>query len=580
MKPDRGPPAARFWQVRQMLRVVTAAIVCATAPTVLADDGTVPLETQPRGLHWIDWGLIVLYAVSTIGLGVYFSRKQRSTREYFLGTGNMNSLLIGVSLFASTLSTISYLGVPGEVMGKGPMNLTSLLMYPVTFFVVGYFLLPVYMRHRVTSAYELLEDRLGLGARLLAASVFLLTRLVWMAMMVYLASKAMVWMMGVDPQWIPLIAAVTGVVSVVYTSLGGMRAVVITDLMQTLLLYGGALLVLIMVTWDYGGFGWLPTTWQSHWDTQPIFSFDPGVRITVVGVMLSGFVSSVAAAGADQISIQRFMATRDAAAARRAQAAHLIVGAVVVLTLVLVGFALMSYFQTHADQLPANLSFEQNADELYPRFIAFHLPVGVSGLVVAAMFAAAMSSIDSGVNSITAVVMTDFLDRFGLGPKTERGHVRAAQFLALLIGVVVVLSSNYIRFIEGNIAEVTGKAPSSLLPSVFALFILALFVPFVRPAGALIGCFCGCTSGLAIAFSGPLVALLWRWFGVDPVVFGTEFITRVDPISGQEWTTVDDPISFQWVGISALLVALAVGVSLSWVQSRWERPSDQQTDRG
>ena len=150
------------------------------------------MQTQPNGLHWIDWTLIVLYLAATILLGVYFKRKQQSKGEFFLGTGNMNPLLIGISLFASTLSTITYLGLPGEVMGKGPMSLASILMYPLIYVVVAHFLLPVYMRQRVTSAYELLETRLGLPARLLAASIFLLMRLVWMTMLVYLSAKALV----------------------------------------------------------------------------------------------------------------------------------------------------------------------------------------------------------------------------------------------------------------------------------------------------------------------------------------------------------------------------------------------------
>ena len=545
---------------------VAMGVLAAATHSAWAGIGRDPIPV--KGLQWIDWTLIALYAASTIGLGIYFNRKQQSTSEYFLGTGRMNPLLIGVSMFASTLSTISYLGVPGEVMGKGPMTMTAMLMAPVTYLVVGYVLLPVYMRRRVISAYELLENRLGLAVRLLAASIFLLMRLVWMSLLVYMMAKAMVWMMGIDPTWTPWLVLVTGVVAVVYTSLGGMRAVVITDAMQTLLLYGGALLVLIMVTRDYGGVGWIPTTWQDHWDVQPWFSFDPGVRLTVFTVMLNSLISSLTGAGADQIAVQRFMSTRDATAARRAMAAQITVAVVVVLTLALVGLALMSYFQKYPGQLPANLSLEQNADELYPRYIAFNLPVGLSGLVVAAMFAAAMSSIDSGVNSITAVVMTDFLDRFGLAPKTGRGHVRAAQLLAVLIGTVVVVASNYMPLIEGNIAEMTGKAPSSLLPSVFGLFVLGMFVPFARPAGALIGCLCGCLSGLSIAFSGPVSALLWRYFGVHPSVLGTEFLVRTDPVTGERWTTVDDPVSFLWVGAVSLLVTLTVGVTVSWIQSR------------
>ena len=240
--------------------------------------------------------------------------------------------------------------------------------------------------------------------------------------------------MGVGDNYIPLIALVTGFVAVIYTSLGGLRAVVITDFIQTVLLYGGALLVLATISWDLGGFGWIPTKWDPAWDTQPIFSTDLSVRVTVVGTLLNYVVWYVCTAGGDQTSVQRFMATKDTKAARRAYATQLVTSVVVGVTLGLVGFALLGYFHAHPERLPEGMSLSENADKVFPHFIAFHLPVGISGLVVAAMFAAAMSSIDSGVNSITAVVMTDGLDRFGFKPKSDRSHVMIARCLAFGIG--------------------------------------------------------------------------------------------------------------------------------------------------
>ena len=203
-----------------------------------------------QGLQTVDWICIGIYACVTIGIGWYFGRRQRSTKEYFVGRGNMNPLLIGISLFVTLLSTISYLSKPGEALGKGPVLLTGLLALPFAYWIVGYVLLPVYMRHRVTSAYELLESRLGLGIRLLGAAMFIALRLVWMSLLVYLAAKAMIVMMGIDEQWIPLVVLITGFVAVIYTSVGGLQAVVVTDTLQFLLLLGGALLVLAMITFQ------------------------------------------------------------------------------------------------------------------------------------------------------------------------------------------------------------------------------------------------------------------------------------------------------------------------------------------
>lgn len=489
------------------------------------------------GLTWIDWVIVAIYCSSTLALGWYFSRRQNDTQEYFTGSGSMNSVLVGVSLFATLLSTISYLSMPGEVLGKGPVYMTNLLALPFVFVVVGYVLLPVYMRYRVTSAYELLEARLGLSVRMLGVVMFLSLRLVWMSLLVYLTAKALTVMIDVDESWFPAIVLITGLVSVTYASLGGLRAVVITDLMQTVLLFSGAVLVIVMVTVDFGGFGWFPTEWQDNWDTQPLFSFDPSTRVTVLGAMLTVFVWQVCTAGGDQVSVQRFMSTKDATAARRSFATQMIVSLIVPITLCLVGFALLAFFQVHPEFIPAGMDLKNDADKIFPHFIAFHLPVGVSGLVVSAMFAAAMSSIDSGVNSITAVVMTDILDRFGKKPETETQHVFVARSLAFGIGASVVVGSMFVGQIPGNITEVTNKTVNLMVPMIFSLFFFALFVPFSKPVAVWIGWACGMTTASLIAFSGQI-------FGVDSI-------------------TGLPPVSFQWIGPTSLVVNIVVGLVVS-----------------
>jgi SSS family solute:Na+ symporter len=559
------------WIAAALPFVLAADILTASAAG--AEQGSESAaEMQSGGLHLFDWAIIAAYGCATIGLGIYFGRRQRSAEEYFVGSGKINPFLVGVSLFATLLSTISYLSMPGEAAGKGPTAMVGMLAFPLIFLVVAYVILPVYMRQRVTSAYELLEERLGLSVRLLGATLFLVLRLVWMTLLVYLTAKAMTVMMGLDPTWIPLIVIITGVVSVIYTSLGGLRAVIVTDFMQTVLLFGGAILVIVTVSYDFGGFGWFPMQWHPNWDTQPIFSFDPQTRITVVGTILSIFAWYVATLGGDQTSVQRFMATRDLAAARRAVATQLSVGFTVQVTLFLVGFALLSYFQSHVDQLPAGMNIKDNADDLFPQYVSYHLPVGISGLVVAAMFAAAMSSIDSGVNSITAVVMTDFFKRLGLAPKSQTGNVRAAQILALTIGLTVVLGSSHMKYIEGNITAVTGKTVNLLTTPIFALFFFAMFVPRAKPLGVWIGAVCGVSTAAAIAFSGPLVYLLHTQLGLDPSVFGTELLTVTDEVTGAEWMTAKDPISFQWISPMAFIVNIAVGSIANWVLASSARP--------
>ena len=500
------------------------------------------------GLTPVDWIIILIYALSTIVLGWWFGRSQTTAKEYFVGSGNMNPALIGVSLFASLLSAITYLSIPGETLGKGPVFLVNYLVYPVIYVLVAYFLLPVYMKQRVTSAYELLEARLGLSVRLLAAGMFLLLRLVWMSLLIYLMSTAIATMIGIGAEWVPLIALVTGVVSVTYATLGGLRAVVITDLIQTILLYGGALLVIGVITVRMGGFGWFPSEWNENWNDQPVFSLDPAVRVTMVGTFLSVLIWYVCTTGGDQVSVQRFMATKDLRSARIAIAIQLTIGALVGLTLGLAGFALLGYFTANPDILPEALRSPEAADKIFPHFIAAHLPPVVSGLVVSGLFAAAMSSVDSGVNSITAVVTSDFIDRLRSKPVSEARRVLLARIIAFSVGVIVVGLSSFIGKVPGNITAVTNKTVNLLSVPIFCFFLFALFVKFARPAGVWAGAITGTLAGGLIAFSGPI-------FGNDPV-------------------TGTDPVSFQWIAPVSLVVNVVVGLAVSFVVSRIDKRAD------
>ena len=484
----------------------------------------------------VDWIILFAYAVSTIAVGWHLGRKQRDTSEYFIGSGRMNPFLIGVSLFATLLSTISYLAIPGEVLGKGPAYLAIYLAYPFIFLVLAFVILPVYMRNRVTSAYELLEQRLGLSVRLLGAGMFLVLRLVWMSLLVHLTATALAIMIGAGEDMVPWIVAVTAVFAITYTSVGGLRAVVTTDLLQSLLLYGGALLVIGTITWKVGGFAWFPSEWQSAvWDRQPIFSLDPSTRVTVVGSMVWVFLFLVCTSAGDQVSVQRFMSTKDIRAARKAVAMQLAVALIVGATLGLVGLALLGFFQAYPDLLPAGGSLKSQADQLFPHFIAAHLPPVVTGLVVSGLFAAAMSSIDSGVNSITAVVMRDFLDRLGRTTLTGRQHLRAARGLAVGIGAIVIMLSTVMEHVPGNFLAVTNKTTNLLTVPIALLFVFALFVPFANAPGVWIATLASVATAALAAFSGVL-------FGMDPV-------------------TGSDPISFQLIAPFSLVAGLAVGLA-------------------
>ncbi len=270
----------------------------------------------------------------------------------------------------------------------------------------------------------------------------------------------------------------------------------ITDLLQTALLLGGALLVLVLTTVSMDGLSWFPTAWQATWDTQPLFSLDPRIRVTVMGSILTGIIGHVCTAGGDQVSVQRFTATRDARSASRVYLTKTCVGAGVTIALSLVGLSLLGYYAQRPHELPTGMSLVADGDKIFPLFVAYHLPTGISGMVVAAMFAAAMSSIDSGVNSITAVIMTDFLGPFSLTPPTEEGRVRLARLLAFSIGGVVVVGSSFMGHIPGNFIGMSHRTIDLLITPLFALFCFALFIPSSRPVGVVVGTIYGVATAV------------------------------------------------------------------------------------
>jgi SSS family solute:Na+ symporter len=445
----------------------------------------------------------------------------------------MRPLAVGLSLFATLFSTISYLAWPGEMIKNGPMVLSMIVAYPLVAIVAGWFMIPYIMKLKITSAYELLETRLGLSVRMLGSTLFLLLRLLWMATIVYATADAvLVPLMGVDSAWTPWVSTVLGLVTLIYTAMGGMKAVVVTDVLQGLILFFGAVVALVLITYEMGGIAaWWPTHWAAHW-TEPVF-YDPNIRISFLSASLATFTWYIATTGSDQMAIQRYLATRDAPAARRVLNTSLVADAVVFLLLSSLGLALLAYFTIHPELLAPGQSLVEHADELLTRFIVVGMPPGLSGLVVAGLLAAAMSSLSAGINSCCSVITVDYVDRFGLRRPDAAGTRRATlePVISVLVGVVVLVLSTYVSQVEGNLLDKAYKVVNLLSTPLFGLFFMAMFVRWATALG---------TWGGAAVGVGFVVAINY-W----------------EEITGTKG------ISFFWAMPISILAQIAVGTALS-----------------
>jgi SSS family solute:Na+ symporter len=464
-----------------------------------------------------DWVVLVVYAGTLLGIGFYFyGRQSGTTEEFFVGNRRTSPLLAGISMFTALTSIITYIGTPGEYVQNGPVlvYLANLISLPFLMLVVGWYMIPYFMRLPITSAYELLEEKLGLSVRRTGSLAYMVTRLVWMALILFTASKVMVYVTGCDPRWAPLIAAVIGVVTTTYTLFGGIKTVMITEAIQFCLLVVGALLTIATVTWKLGGVGaWWPTRWEPHWAPQPFFSLDPHVRVTVFGTLVYYSVAGIAQIGSDQSAVQRFLTTRDAPAARRALLLNGIAVVIVTFILGLVGASVMGFYRLHPDSIPAGLTLERNGDAFFPLYITQFLPAGIAGLVVASLLAAAMSCLAAGINSLIAILSKDFIENSpSIAPTTEAQRLRLTRWLALAIGGLVVVATIGVSLVRGNIFEVAGKTVNLLTCPLFGIFFLAFFVKRATPFGALIGAAYSTTAAVVVAYWDVLT-------GTAPVTF-------------------------------------------------------------
>lgn len=270
------------------------------------------------GFRPLDWTVVVLFLLWMLWIGYRSGRRNRTAEDYVLGGRTMNPVMVGISLFATLLSTLSYLSYPGEMVKYGPVVFIGLAAFPVAYYIVSRLMIPRYMKMNVTSAYEILEIKLGRGVRSLATVFFLSLRFLWMATIIYATvDVALIPVFGLDPGWVPPVSVVLVVITVIYTTMGGLKAVVTTDVIQTVVMFAGVLLTIGIIGWKVGSFGafFEPQLFE-HW--PPVdWGFDMSKRMTVGNILLMTLVWQVCTAGSDQMAIQRYLSTPDVATAKR-----------------------------------------------------------------------------------------------------------------------------------------------------------------------------------------------------------------------------------------------------------------------
>ena len=383
-----------------------------------------------QGLAAVDVAIIAVYMVSMLGIGLFFYSRTRadSANEFFLGNHRIPFWAAGLSMFAGTIGSVNYLAYPAKSFETDWQYLMSKATYVGALIVVGIWLAPFFRRLNVVSVNTYLETRFHLGIRLLASGLWIFLQLTArMGIILYLPALAINTMTGLN-----IITCIVGIgtFTIAYTALGGMRAVVWTDVVQVFVLTGGALFAIGFIFQDLGVASVIDTTLAFHKTRALNLSFDV-TQPTIWTFLALAVLEGILCFPRDQIVMQRVLST---SSPKEASWSILTFAAILLPSAILfygIGTALFAFYRAH----PAELDPMRPIDAVFPAFIGTQLPHGVVGLVVAGVLAAAMGVLSGIINSVATLLSVDFYARFRPS-RSQAQIVRFSEWISVLVGVI------------------------------------------------------------------------------------------------------------------------------------------------
>jgi len=432
-------------------------------------------------IHWIDIAIILITLVFTIGVGVYVAHRNKTSDAYFKGGQKAPSWVIGLSIFATLISSVTFLSYPAAAYKGNWILLVQGLMVPVVLVFLIWVIVPLFRKMIRLSTYEYFERRFGLGARIYSSLAFLLTHFSKMGTVLYLISLALASMMGTDALWIII---VLGLVIVIITYVGGMEGVIWMDVVQGLLLILGGVLcvVVLMLKPEQGalqvfheaiamkkiGFG------PYH------FSF---AELTFWVMVVNGAFYALQKYGTDQTIVQRYLTAKSDRDAKKA--AYIGVGMSVPIwaLFMLIGSLLFVFYHTGNAVLPEGMK----AEEVFPYFMLNEMPVGVAGLVIAALLAAAISSLDADMNCLSAIIVEDYYQRFKKDC-TDRQRLNMGRAMVAVSGVLTVgVAALYYAWNGEGVLGVVFELYAIFSAGIVGIFLLGLFSRRANKQGLYVG---------------------------------------------------------------------------------------------
>ena len=467
-----------------------------------------PEESRFGGL---DAAVLGLYLLAMVAVGGLFSLRNKNTNDFFRGGQRIPWIVAGLSIFATMLSSITFMAIPAKAYATDwvyfPVNMMVVVITPL---VVGMFL-PFFRKIDATSAYEYLEKRFHRFVRLFASGSFVLFQVGRMAVVLSLSALALAVITPLSEEQSILLM---GLLSILYCALGGLEAVVWTDTVQSLVLLGGAVasLALILMQVD-GGFAGVINVAQADQKLHMLnVDFSPTSFSTTAiwVVVLGGLAQALVPYSSDMAVVQRYMAVSDIARARRAIWTNAIAVVPASLLFFGVGTALFVFYAEHPERLDPAFK----TDAIFPLFIARELPAGLSGLVVAGIFAAAQSTISTSMNSMSTAVVTDFVRPFA-SRWQEPTYLWLGRGLTVLFGglgvwLALLFASADIKSLWDQFMTILGLLGGSMC----GLFCLGIFTTRAHATGAMVGAIVGAAVLSAVQQFTDTHLLLYAAVGV------------------------------------------------------------------
>ncbi len=438
--------------------------------------------------------ILIVYLGLMVGIGALLAGKQKTTKDFFLAGQNMNWGLVAISIFASITSAVTYMGIPGLVYKENIAFMFGIMMMPIAAPFIIYLFLPVYKKYNVTTSYEYVYHRFGKNARYVVSALFLMARLGWLGTVVYAPALALSVVTGID---LSLTILFMGVMGTLYTALGGLAAVIWTDIAQFIILVGGGIWVAVTLSLDVPG--GVPeilrvTREAGHLDVIQII---PSLtEMTLFVVMISYFIQFLHDYGVDQVTVQRLMATPTLRGMAKATLVNSFISVFVVGLLAFIGLGLYAYVNVGGHSFPEGLK----RDEIFPYYIIHALPQGISGLVITGVFAAAMSSVDSGINSLSTIVVNDFVKPLRGKQMDEGSDVLLARILVVCFGVFAIGVAFFASTIEDMMKTTQGFLGLFSGP-ILALFLLGILTKRGTFKGWLAGMVCSVATVMWIQYN-------------------------------------------------------------------------------